>query len=130
MILAAIFEVKAEVLTDVVVGVRIISSRSGTGRRLATCVVTDVGADVHTDSDTDPDEPRNIEPFSAFDWTQEAPHSVCSNDPAFKNMPSISVTRDTSHVERSLLNFLALKNIEDMSFTLDTSHFERSPLND
>ena len=75
VILLRIFEVKAEVL----IGVRTISSRLGNGRRLPSCVV---GADVHTDSDTDPGEPRNMQSLLAFEWIQAAPQSFCLNDVA------------------------------------------------
>ena len=42
------------------VGVRAISSRSDIGRRDAYLCATGVEADVHTDRDIDPDDPRNM----------------------------------------------------------------------
>ena len=59
-------EVKAEALTDVVIGVRTMSSRSGNGRRV-TCVVAGVGADAHSVSGCgiDPEDPINMGYFLA-----------------------------------------------------------------
>merc|ERR1719472_802609 len=45
-------------------------------------------------------------------------------------IPPLDFTPDTSHFERSPLNNDADWNIVFMFFALDTSHFERSPLND
>ena len=56
-----IVEVKDGVLTDVAIGVRTISSRSGNGRRVAYCG----GSDVLTVCEIDPDESRNIKPLLA-----------------------------------------------------------------
>ena len=50
IIVPKIAEVKTEVLTDVVIDLRTISSRSGNGG----------GADVHTTCDIDPAEPMNM----------------------------------------------------------------------
>ena len=40
----------------------------------------------------------------------------------------MSVTRDTSHLERSPLNHVARMNMRDMLVTRDTSQFRMSPL--
>ena len=50
-----------------------------------------------------PDEPSNIPPLYAVEVIH-TPQSVCANDDASSNMSSMSVTLDTSHLERSLLN--------------------------
>ena len=75
-------EVIAGVPTDVVIGVCVISSRSGIGRRdasgRATCV--------HTVRDIEPGESENMLPFLALEWTQADPQSVCLNDVASANM--------------------------------------------
>ena len=81
---------------------------------------------VHMDIDMDPDDPVNMLSADAF----AAQHSSWSKNIAQKNIRFMSVTLDTSHFERSLLNEVAPLNIQDMSFTLDTSHLERSPLNE
>ena len=79
VILLRIIEVKAEVLTDVLICVRTISSRSGNGRRvtrlLVGCMPADGGADVQTADDIDPDDPTNIAVLLAFDWAQVSPQS-------------------------------------------------------
>ena len=56
-----------------------------------------------------------------------APQSVRAKDDAEANMPSILVTLDTSHFERSALNNVACPNMLSIAVTLDTSHFDRSP---
>ena len=56
-----------------------------------------MGADVHTVSDIDPEEPSNMPFLLALDWNQSVPQSFFLNDTAFKNMSSMSVTLDTSH---------------------------------
>ena len=50
-----------------------------------------------------PGEPSNIPPLYAVE-VPHTPQSVCANDDASSNMSSMSVTLDTSHLERSLLN--------------------------
>ena len=45
-------------------------------------------------------------------------------------MAPMSVTLDTSHLDRSQLNDDAEANMKPMLVTLNTSHFERSLLND
>ena len=45
-------------------------------------------------------------------------------------MKSMTVTFDTSHLERSPLNDEAELNMYCMLVTFDTSHLDRSPLND
>ena len=57
------------------------------------------------------------------------PQSVCSKDDAAINIPPISVTLDTSHLEMSPLNDDAEANMPSMLVTLATSHLEMSPLN-
>ena len=69
-----IIEVGVEVLTDVVIGVRKISSRSGIGRRVTCWGGGCVGAP-HTVSEIEPDEPTNMPFLLAFEWTQAGPQS-------------------------------------------------------
>ena len=76
-----------------------------------------------------PDEPLSISCFSAVE-VSHSPQSVCANDDASANMISMSVTLETSHLERSLLNDDADANIPRMVVTLETSHLEMSPLNE
>ena len=97
-----IVEVKAEVLIGVLIGVRTTSSRSDNGRRA--CVVAGVGSGLHSARDIDPDEPVNMSILLAFDEIQAVPQSVCLNDSASSNMPVMSLTLDTSQLERSPLN--------------------------
>ena len=75
-----------------------------------------------------PGDPSNIEYLSAVE-VLHAPQSVCAKDDAPKNMSSMLVTLDTSHLEMSLLNDDAEANMSSMLITLDTSHFDRSQLN-
>ena len=119
----------AGVLTDVAIGVLAISSRSGTGGRVAS-LVTGVGVDVHPVRDIDPDEPANMRVLSAFELNQAAPQRFCLKDVAWKNIRSMWVTLDTSHLEMSPSKDSAPLNIPAMSVTLDTSHFDMSALND
>ena len=65
----AIIEMGVEVLTDVVIGVRKISSRSGIDRRV-TCWVGGCG---HAVSEIEPGEPTNMPFLLAFEWTQAGP---------------------------------------------------------
>ena len=53
-----------------------------------------------------PEEPWNIPYLSAVE-VNHAPQSVCAKDDAPKNICSILVTLDTSHLERSRLNDVA-----------------------
>ena len=57
----------------------------------------------HTVFDIEPGDSANMSTFDAFELTQAAPHSVCWKEIASENMQSISVTRDTSHWDRSWL---------------------------
>ena len=86
IILAIVEVVMAGVLIDVGIRVLTISSRSGIDRRddayRPSCVVTDVGAAVHTVVAIDPDVPPNARPFVAFELTQAAPHSFCLKENA------------------------------------------------
>ena len=50
-----------------------------------------------------PEESVNIPSLSAFEVNQ-APHSVCANDDAPRNIPAMLATLDTSHLEMSTLN--------------------------
>ena len=108
VIVLVIVDVTAGVLTDVVIDVLTISSRSDNGRRdtywCVGSVVTDVGAGVHTICDIDPDVPSNMRVFGALEWTQKAPQSFCLKDVAWENIRSILSTLDTSHFEISPLN--------------------------
>ena len=77
----------AGVLTDVVIGVLAISSRSGFDRLdtscCGTCLVAGVEADVHTVGDIDPEEPSNMVVFPGdFELTQGAPQSFWLKDVA------------------------------------------------
>ena len=76
----------AGMLTDVVIGVLMISSRSGNGRRdtywLAAAVTTGVGVDVHTLHDIDPGVPTNARLSVASESIQAAPQSSCLKDAA------------------------------------------------
>ena len=74
----------------------------------------------------DPYESANMPVLLAFEWTHAGPRSLCVNDMVKLNMKSISVTLDTSHFERLLLNAAAPWNVPCMFFTRDTSHFESS----
>ena len=71
-----VIEVMDGVLTDVLIGVLTMSSRSGIGRRdtylCAPCVLV---GNVHTVRDIDPCEPENISFLLDLDQTQAAPHS-------------------------------------------------------
>ena len=78
----------------------------------------------------DPSESVNMSCFDAFELTHAAPHSVCWKELAFTNIPCISTTWDTSHLDKSWLKDLAPRNITFVSRTLDTSHLDRSWLND
>ena len=75
-----------------------------------------------------PGEPSNISVLSALE-VLHAPQSACVKDDADANMRVISVTLDTSHMERSPLNDEAEANMAFMLVTSDTSHLEMSPLN-
>ena len=90
-----------EVTARVLVGVRTKSSRSGFD------LVTSLGIDVHAVCDIEPEERPNMSFLLAFELTHPAPQSSCLNAAAFKNIVSMLVTRDTSHCERSQLNFVA-----------------------
>ena len=50
-----------------------------------------------------PVEPSNISVLSAVE-VLHTPQSVCVNDDAERNMPTMSVTLDTSHLDMSPLN--------------------------
>ena len=123
VIILTLAEVMTGVLADAVVGVLTMSSRSGIGRR----GMAVVGSAVHTVRDIDPDDPTNMSFLFAFECTQAVPQSVCLNDTAPKNMPPISLTVDTSHLEMSPLNDTAPQNMLPVLRTLDTSQFEMSP---
>ena len=58
----------------------------------------------HTVFDMEPGDPSNISIFDACELTHAAPHSVCRNEFASANICCISVTRDTSQLDRSWLN--------------------------
>ena len=76
-----------------------------------------------------PGEPSKIPCLSAVEVIH-ASQRVCAKDGAEANMRFMSVTLDTSHLERSALNADAEANMDSMSVTLDTSHCEMSPLNE
>ena len=50
-----------------------------------------------------PGEPSNIPSLSAVE-VSHAPQSACAKDGANRNIKSMSVTLDTSHLEMSMLN--------------------------
>ena len=54
-----------------------------------------------------PYERLNIPALVAVELSHAAPQSVCLNDDALENIPSIFVTLDTSQLEISQLNFAA-----------------------
>ena len=117
---------KAEVPTEVVIGVRTISSRSVPGggadvllsSPLALSSPLDCGESTQSVFDIDPDDPANISFLLAFEWTQVAPQIWCLNDAAPINMLCMLVTLDTSHFEISTSNDFASLNIPSMSPTL------------
>ena len=51
-----------------------------------------------------PYERLNIPALVAVDLSHAAPQSVCLNDDALENIPSMLITLDTSHLEMSQLN--------------------------
>ena len=55
----------------------------------------------HTVFDIEPGESVNMPTFNAFELTHAAPHSVCMKEGASANIPLMSVTRDTSQLDRS-----------------------------
>ena len=81
---------------------------------------------VQTCDDIDPGDSINISILSAFDFTQVTPHSLRLKVDAPANINPMSVTADTSHVDRSWLKLDAPENMYRMSVTADTSHFDRS----
>ena len=95
-----------DVTDGVLIGFLTMSSRSVIGERDTCCCV--VGADLHAVRDIDPDGPANINMsfLLAFELTQAIPQSFCLNEAASKNMQSILITLDTSHLDRSQLNAL------------------------
>ena len=74
----------------------------------------------------EPGEFLNMFNFDAFELTHAALHSVCWKEFAPSNIPRMSVTRDTSQLDRSWLKDFATLNIAVMSVTRDTSHLDRS----
>ena len=83
---------------------------------------------VHTVFDIDPSEPSNIRSFFAFEKTQAGVRQIrLSKDFASLNIVLISLTRDTCHLDKSQLNNIAPMNMPFMSVTLETSHLEISP---
>ena len=84
-----IVEVKAKVLTTVIIGMRAISSRSGIGGRVIYWRVAGVEAAAHTVSEIDPGEPANMNFLLAFESTQTAPQSFWLKEFASRNMLSI-----------------------------------------
>ena len=98
---------------SVLIGFLAISSRSGFGlidntNLGAAGLNTGVGANVCPVRIIDPDDPANILLLLAFELTQAAPRSSWLNDFAKKNILSILVTLDTSHLEMSQLKDVAL----------------------
>ena len=81
---------------------------------------------VHTVLEIDPGEPSNMAVCVALEWTHADPQRLRLKTVAPKNMPCMSFTFDTSHLERSPLKDAAPLNISRMVFTRDTSHFVTS----
>ena len=79
-----VVEVTDAALSDVLIDVRTMSSRSGIGRldtySRMVCLVVSVAADPHTTREIDPDEPANMPFLLAFELTQAAPQRFCLND--------------------------------------------------
>ena len=71
------------VVDGLLIGVLFMSSRSEIGRRVASgsvfCMLVNVGAEVHSVGDIDPDETTNMSFLLALDRTQAAPQSFCLN---------------------------------------------------
>ena len=118
-------------------GARVKSTHEGVGGRLrpvVAVVVVGVATIEEHVFDIDPCDPSNIfaiftpEPDQAF--TQAAPQSVCLKDLASWNIWCMSLTADTSHFDRSWLNFSAYINMPHVPVTRDTCHFDRSWLKD
>ena len=78
VIVSVILEVMPVVLTDVVIGVLIISSRSGNGW----CGIPVIGvrAGVHIVLGIEPGDCSNMSLWVAFKWTQAGPQSFWLND--------------------------------------------------
>ena len=55
----------------------------------------------------DPDEAKNSQVCSAFEWIQAYPQSIWLKDVAPKNISDIEVTRGMSHSDRSVLKDVA-----------------------
>ena len=66
---------------------------------------------VHTAFDIDPGDPVNMSFLLALELTQSRPQSFWLNEGALKNIESMSVTLDTSHLERSPLKDDAERNM-------------------
>ena len=80
----------------------------------------------YTACEIEPDDPWNMRFLLALEFTQAAPQSCWLNEAASRNIRFISVTRDTSHLDISTLNF-ENANILFMSTAFDTSHAEMFP---
>ena len=83
----------------------------------------------HTVVDIDPGDPSNIASLRALELTHAAPHNDCWKELAPMNIVDMSVTRETSHLDKSWLNAEAILNMLIMLVTRETSHFEMSVLN-
>ena len=81
----------------------------------------------HIIFDISPCEPVNICVFVAFERTHASPHRLCVNILAPKNMNIISVTRDTSHFDRSVSKYSFPAKTWPMLITRETSHSAISP---
>ena len=66
-----------------------------------------LAADLQIVFEIDPEEPSNMNFFSALECTQATPQRVRLKDVAPSNMPVISITCETFHVERSWLKDVA-----------------------
>ena len=67
-------------------------------------VTASVVGSVHTVSDRAPRESLNMISLLAFEYTHAAPQSFCANEVAPLNTLFMFATRETSHLEMSMLN--------------------------
>ena len=92
-----------EVTDGVLIGFLTMSPRLGFVR-LGAFLVTGMGADVHAVRDIDPGDPVNMLSLLAFELTQSSPQIFFLKDVAKRNISSMLVTLDTSHLEISPVN--------------------------
>ena len=106
-------------LTDVLIDVLAMSSRSVIGRRDASrnaqrrqrCAPCVVVVDLRNVGDIDPDEPLNMLFLLALDRIQVSPQSFWLKFSASQNIASIVATLETSHFEMSQSNNVVRMNM-------------------